>query len=50
MIIKQKAIENDYEYLEMFNVLNEKDLHDWIHPNSIWHKKMYEKIKKYLNF
>lgn len=44
-IIKQKAQENNYKFIEMFDLLNEDDLDDGIHPNTKWHKKIYEEVK-----
>ncbi len=46
-IIKNVAKENACEYIELFGILEENDLPDWLHPNYIWHKKMFEKVKEY---
>jgi hypothetical protein len=34
----------------MFDLLENQDLFDWIHPNSIWHKKIFNKIKNKFAF
>lgn len=48
-IIQKKAKDNNLEYIKLFNELNNDDLHDWIHPNPKWHRKIYKRLKKYLN-
>jgi len=47
-IIKNVSEKNNCEYLEMFWIFEKSDLEDWLHPNSKWHKKMFEKIKDFI--
>ena len=47
-IIKQYCIKNNINYIYMFDLLDSKGLSDWLHPNQIWHNKMYDKIVKNL--
>lgn len=36
------------KYLNIFDLLNNDDLEDGLHPNSVGHQKIYEKIYQYL--
>ena len=45
-VIEKITIKNNYDYIKMFWILENKDLDDWLHPNNIWHKKMFERILK----
>ncbi len=47
-IIKEVAEENDIPYCPMFDLLNDEDLPDGLHPNSVGHQKMFERIKGFL--
>lgn len=42
--------ENKIKYLSMQDVLQKDDFIDGLHPNQKGHKKMFERIKKYLNW
>ncbi len=35
-------------FIDVFNVLNDKDLDDGLHPSAEGHRKMFEKIKSFL--
>jgi len=48
-IIESLAKENNCWYIEMFDLLENKDLEDWLHPNSNWHYKIFERILDYLD-
>jgi len=43
-IIKNISENNNCTYIEMYNLLKNEDMPDWLHPNNIWHKKMFNKI------
>ncbi len=47
-IIKKIAIKNNCDYLEIFDLLKNSDLEDWLHPNNLGHKKIFEKVKEKL--
>ena len=47
-IIKEVADENDIPYCPMYDLLKDKDLNDGLHPNSVGHQKMFERIKSFL--
>ena len=44
-IIKKICKENNILFIEMFDLLNEKDLEDGIHPTSKGHEKMFQRVK-----
>jgi len=46
--IKEFCSENDLLFIEMFNLLNDDDLEDGLHPNSIGHEKMFLRVKDFL--
>lgn len=46
--IKNFCNQNYLEYFDLFGTMQEDDLYDWVHPNSNWHKKIYEKVKEFL--
>jgi lysophospholipase L1-like esterase len=47
-IIKEVAEENDVPFCPMFDLLKEEDLDDGLHPNTQGHKKMFKRIKNFL--
>ncbi len=47
-IIKEVAEENDIPYCPMFDLLDDRDLPDGLHPNSVGHQKMFKRIKGFL--
>ena len=47
-IIKEIALKNNFWYIPLFWLLENNEFIDWLHPNSIWHKKIFEKILDYL--
>jgi len=48
-IIKEVSEKNNCNYIEIFGLLNNIDLADWLHPNSKWHQKIFEKVKGYFS-
>lgn len=46
--LRKLAENHKIEYVSLFDVLNEKDLEDGLHPNSRGHKKIFEKVKDVL--
>ncbi|MBI5803324.1 hypothetical protein HY448_01415 [Candidatus Pacearchaeota archaeon] len=46
--IKELCSKNGIDYIELFNLLDKKDLYDGIHPNSKGHEKIYKKVKDFL--
>lgn len=49
-IIKKIAEENNIKYIELFDLLDDKYLEDWIHPNSKWHKKIFKEVYSKFEF
>ena len=47
-IIKSTCAENDVFFINIINLLKNKDLDDGLHPNAAGHKKIFEKVKNYL--
>ena len=47
-IIKEAAKNNDVPYCYIYDLLNDEDLDDGLHPNADGHKKMFERIKDFL--
>lgn len=47
-IIKDFCAGNKLIFIEMIDLLNNEDLEDGLHPNTRGHKKMFDRIKKYL--
>jgi len=47
-IIKKLCNKNGIEYIDLYWLMENDDLEDGLHPNSKWHTKIFEKVKKYL--
>lgn len=47
--LKNIAKEHNLKYINMFDTLIKSDLEDGLHPNTLGHNKMFEKIKKNIN-
>jgi lysophospholipase L1-like esterase len=45
LAIKNFCEKNHLSFIEMFDLLNDKDLEDGLHPNSKGHKKMFNRVK-----
>lgn len=43
-IIQEVASQNDKVFIDLSSLLEDADLHDGLHPNAWWHKKIYTKI------
>jgi lysophospholipase L1-like esterase len=48
-VLKKLAEDTTCSYLELFWLMKPEDLEDGLHPNTQGHKKMYERVKEYLN-
>lgn len=48
-IIESLCEENNLPFIRMFDLLTDKDLADGLHPNSAGHRKMFERVKKFLD-
>ncbi len=46
--IKELAAKNNFWYIDVFWLMNNEDLEDWLHPNTVWHTKIFEKVRNYL--
>ena len=44
-IIQQTCLEKEIEYLYLYDLLNDDELSDGLHPNEIGHQKMCDVIK-----
>ena len=47
-ILKDFCQDNNTLFINMFDLLNKKDLIDGLHPNSKGHQKMFERVKDFL--
>lgn len=47
-IMRDVCKENSVPYLDVFGLLNNEDFEDGLHPNSAGHKKIFEKVKDFL--
>jgi len=48
-ILEKFCKENNISYVKLFGLLDEnKDLYDGLHPNSEGHKKLFEKVRNFL--
>jgi lysophospholipase L1-like esterase len=47
-LMKEFCEEKELSYLYLFDLLENKDLIDWIHPNSEGHKKIFEEVRNFL--
>ncbi|MDP2668380.1 MAG: GDSL-type esterase/lipase family protein [bacterium] len=47
-IMRDVCKENSVPYLDIFGLLNNEDFEDGLHPNSAGHKKIFEKVKDFL--
>lgn len=45
-VIKKFAESNNLEFMNLYKILNKKDLFDGVHPNASGHQKIFEKIKE----
>ena len=48
LAIKDFCIKNNLPFIEMFDLLDDKDLEDGLHPNSGGHEKMFIRVKDFL--
>ncbi len=48
LALKEFCKENNLLFIELFNLLDNSDLDDGLHPNTKGHEKMYKKIKQSL--
>lgn len=48
-VIAKICGENQVHFIPLFNLINEFDLSDGLHPNAEGHKKIYNHIKKYIS-
>ena len=46
--IKKVCLRNNTDFIELFWIVENNDLEDWLHPNTAWHTKIFEKVKNYL--
>lgn len=49
-VLKEVSQKHACTYIDMSNVVSADDLLDGLHPNTEGHRKMFEKIKRELNF
>ena len=47
-IISEKCTENKINFIPLFNLINESDLSDGLHPNTKGHEKIFNHIKEQL--
>lgn len=48
-IINDLCNKNKIEYIDLYWIMDLDDFEDWLHPNSKWHIKIFEKVKNYLD-
>lgn len=46
--IEETSVKNNLQFIDMLDLLKNEDLEDGLHPNSLGHEKMFEKIKTFL--
>ncbi len=46
--IKSVCKENSLPFIEMFDLLNDEDLEDGLHPNAKGHEKMFQRVNDFL--
>lgn len=49
-IIKMISKENSFKYIDIFSLLSKDELYDGLHPNYIWHQKIFKKVLNSLNY
>jgi len=47
-IIKEFCDKNNLPFIDIYDILNMDDLEDGLHPNSIGHEKIFQKVKDFL--
>lgn len=47
-VMKSVCQENNIPYLDIFGLLNKEDFEDGLHPNTTGHKKIFDKVKNFL--
>lgn len=47
-IIENFCRENNLDYIDLKNLIKIDELPDGLHPNSVWHKKIFEKVRDFL--
>jgi len=48
LAIKNFCKENNLPFIEMFDLLDNEDLEDGLHPNAQGHEKMFQRVKNFL--
>ena len=44
-VVKEFCKKNKILFIELFGILDLKDMEDYVHPNTQGHKKIFEKVK-----
>lgn len=47
-VVKSFCEENNLSFVDMLDLLDKDDLDDGLHPNSVGHRKMFERIKDFI--
>jgi lysophospholipase L1-like esterase len=47
-ILKEKSQENNINFIDTSNLIENNDLKDYVHPNTEGHKKIFNKVKNFL--
>ncbi len=47
-IIKENCKQNNLDFIDLFWLMENEDLEDWLHPNTKWHEKIFNEVKKFL--
>ncbi len=47
-VIKTLCDKEKIDYIDLFWIINNDELEDWLHPNNKWHQKIFEKIRDFL--
>lgn len=48
-VIQKICNQFNIQFIDIYNLININELDDWLHPDSKWHEKIYNKIKDELN-
>ncbi len=48
-VIQKICKQSRVQFIDIYNLIDINELDDWLHPNSKWHEKIYNKIKEELN-
>ncbi len=47
-IIKENCNKNNLDFIDLFWLMEDDDLEDWLHPNTKWHEKIFDRVRNFI--